>query len=184
MAWRLAWVVGMVALWAVPGHARAQEGHPLPAEGSYGISFNLPEGGGGGFGFRRMLSPRKSVGVDVTLGYSWQRTEDGGVSETRTFKGVGVGSDLRYYRRARGPVVPFLEVGGALGYSDPADDSWSTSLRGNFDLGVEWLPLDGMSISGSTGVGALWGHSKSQGRTHDDLVLNASRSVLQLTLYF
>jgi hypothetical protein len=95
-----------------------------------------------------------------------------------------VSPDLRLYRRTAGPVVPFLLVDGTLSYESGPNDTWGVGGGGSVGLGVEWLPLEGMSISGSTGVGAIYGHDVRDGVSHDGFDLGTVRSQLELTLYF
>lgn len=169
----------------VPASGRAQEGHPLPTVGSHAVMFSLPEGGGAGFGIRKMTSERKSVGVEVQLGVSYSRYDHGALEdESRTHFALGVAPDVRLYRRDRGPVVPFMEIEGRLGYQDAHGDAWAVDGGAGLGLGVEWLPLPSMSISGSTGLALTLQHSEGGGNSQTGLNVGAFRSRISLNLYF
>jgi len=170
---------------AVPAHARAQNGRPLPAVGSYGVSFSLPQGGGAGFGIRRMLSGSRSAGLDVQLGVSWRKLDDAqGEERSRTSFALSLNPDLRLYRRMSGPVVPFVEIDGRVGYRNAHNEAWVVDGGGGVGLGVEWLPLPAMSISGSTGLAWTVGHQRSGGSSENSVTFGVFRSELSLNLYF
>lgn len=183
-------IVGLVLVLSAPVGAYAQEEHTLPPEGTYGLSFRVPwgEGGGAGLGFRRMLSSNRSLGMDVTLGYTWSRheyeNEFGSEDGTASSYSVGLNSDVRFYRSQRGPMVPFVEVGGGAAYSNSPGDAWASNLAGRVGVGVEWLPLERVSIAGSMGGAVEWGHSTSGSSTSDSVRLHVVRSDLVLTMYF
>lgn len=157
----------------------------LPAAGSYGVSFSLPSGGGAGFGLRKMLSSTKSVGIEFQVGLSWRDASGpSGAQESRTDFRLGVSPNVRLYNRTAGPVVPFLQVSGRFSYASAPDDGWAVDGGVGVGLGVEWLPLAGMSISGTTGVSAAYRHSTGGGLPQDSFSLGAFRSQLELNLYF
>jgi hypothetical protein len=169
----------------IPTAIVAQSQSSLPAAGSYGVSFSLPSGGGAGFGVRKMLSSIKSVGIEFQGGLSWREaSQPSGDQESRTDVRLGVSPNIRLYNRVAGPVVPFLQVVGSLAYTSAPNDGWAVDGGGGVGLGVEWLPLPGMSISGTTGVNAVYRHSVGGGLSQNSFNLGAVRSQLELNLYF
>lgn len=176
-----------MALALVPGGLAGQaepDSSPLPPEGSYGLSFRLPDGGGAGFGFRTMLSPTLNAGVQLDVSYSRRERTDGDTGDTTSSAwGVAVRPDVRLYRWYTGPVVPFIEVGGTFGYSEGERGSWRWEAGGRLGLGVEWFPLESMSISGSTGIDGGYSHSQRPGRANREIRFGAFRSELLLNLY-
>lgn len=165
----------------------AQEG-PTPEVGTYGVAFNLPDGGGAGFGLRKMISERTNLGIDVTLDLDRREFEDEAIgTDAATDWSIAVSPDLRLYRDARGPVVPFLEIDALLGYAEESDVRSGITVGAGAGIGVEWFPLDGMSISGSTGVSARFSHDESDTASpasRDQFLVTAFRSQLTLNLYF
>lgn len=168
-----------------PESVVGQTQSPLPDPGSYGISFSLPSGGGAGFGIRRMLTGQRSLGAEIQLGLSWQDVDyPDNDEDSRTAFGIGVSPDLRLYRGTSGPVVPFIEVEGTISYQRSSGGAWGMGAGAGVGLGVEWIPLEGMSISGSTGIAADFGHNDNHGRSADRLSVGLFRSELKLNLYF
>lgn len=159
----------------------------LPPVGTRGVSFALPEGGGGSFGYRKMTGPARSLGVDLQFGFAWtdedsdRRDDD---PPSRTDFALGVAPDLRLYRMASGPVVPFLELGARLGYRDAAGDPWGLDGALSVGLGAEWFPLQGMSVSGSTGARTSMIHHDAGSSSQTRVALGLFRFELALTLYF
>lgn len=162
----------------------AQEPRTLPGVGSWGLSFDLPDGGGTSVALRRMLAADRSLGLSLRLGLTHQTVESlatGDVDE-QSLRAVGMGADLRFYRGARGPVVPFVQPGALVVRSDGPVDAWA--LAADLAVGAEWLPFDQVSVSGSAGVRAAWRRSSSSARRDTDTSLGLFRSSLALTLYF
>jgi len=176
-------LIGIVGLSA--GSVFGQTQALLPDPGSYGVSFSLPSGGGAGFGVRRMLTGQRSLGAEIQLGLSWQDVDyPDSEEDSQTSFGIGVSPDLRLYRDAKGPVVPFVEVEGTISYQRSPGGAWGMGGGAGAGLGVEWIPLEGMSISGSTGIAADFDHNDNHGRSADRLSVGLFRSELKLNLYF
>jgi len=182
---RVVVALALLASLLLPAAGAGQQGHPLPAVGSHGLTFSLPEGGGAGFGIRKMTSERKSVGVELQVGVAWHRFEEGGDEEhSQTSFSLGVAPDLRLYRRGAGPVVPFLELSGRAGYQASDSEAWAVNGSAGVGLGVEWIPLPSMSVSGSTGMALVAQYADSGASSQTRLNLGAFRSRISLNLYF
>lgn len=163
--------------------ATAQVSRSLPAPGTWGLAFALPGGGGSGVGLRRMIAPERSLGLDLRLGVSRRTSEFPGATEERSQTVVGVGADLRLYRRTEGPVVPFVQPAVSVEHAD-ADGTDTWSATSGLSLGAEWLVLDQVSVSATAGAGVSWRHSPHPQRTDTTWSLALFRSGLALTLYF
>ncbi len=193
--YRSVWAIALIAA-SIPLEAEAQQTAgppsvptpvqpPVPSEGSWGVSFNLPDGGGTGLGVRKMVSDRTNFGVDLTLDVDRRELENGAVSDERTSWIVGVNPDLRLYRSARGPVVPFIEVEARVQYGESNEDVSSFGAGAGLGLGVEWFPLDRMSISGSTGLDVDYTRADAPSDTSSNRTsVRFFRSELTLNLYF
>lgn len=162
----------------------AQSARTLPAAGTWGLFFDLPDGGGSGVGLRRMLSEDRSLGLVLQFNAASLTREHGTppVTDEHSRFFAGVGADLRFYRRARGPVVPFVQTGTFVGYENGSGDDWS--LAGDLALGAEWLPLDQVSVSAFAGMRAAWRRATDSTVRDTATSLGLVRSGLALTLYF
>jgi hypothetical protein len=156
----------------------------LPEVGTHAAMFSLPEGGGAGFGIRKMRGPTTNVGLEVQFGASHRWASDEVESSEHTSWSLGLRPDVRLYRRTDGPVVPFLEWNGRLGYAGSSNDSWSLSTSLGVGLGVEWFPLDDMSVAGSSGVAGSYSKSSNPSSEGNESSFGAFRSELTLNLYF
>lgn len=156
----------------------------LPAPGTHALSFALPSGGGAGFGVRKMLSGDRSAGLSVQMSYAHASSaRPDGSDLAHSSYGLGVGPDLRLYRPRPGTVVPYLALRSdlAMSWGDAADTSMG--LGAGAGLGVEWLPLEGMSISGETGMTLQYSHVGGD-LPSSSVALSMFRSTLSLNLYF
>jgi hypothetical protein len=156
----------------------------VPEVGSYAVMFSLPEGGGAGFGIRKMRGPTTNVGLEVQVGASHRWVSGEFAPSDDTSWSLGLRPDVRLYRRTDGPVVPFLEWHGRVGYGGSSNDAWSLSTALGVGLGVEWFPLEDMSVSGSTGVAGMYARNSNTSSAGSQLSFGAFRSELTLNLYF
>jgi hypothetical protein len=141
--------LALVASAALPRAGKAQEVDRTPDPGTHAVAIALPDGGGGGFAVRKILDSGANLGITVHFGSAWNWREGG--QDDHAFE-VGVGPDVRLYRRRSGPVVPFIELGGDVVYRDGPEGAWAGDLGASAALGVEWFALRSMSLSGSTGL--------------------------------
>ena len=170
-----------------PGQILAQEEPRVPTAGSYGVSFGLPDGGGAGFGLRRMLSSRINAGLDVVFDVSWQDFDRpvGPQEEPRTSFHLELVPNIRLYKGSEGAIVlPFLLLGLRGSYTKAPVDGWGVGAGAEVGLGVEWFPAPAVSVSGSTGARATYGSNSGQGYSGKFFNLGVFRSELTLNLYF
>lgn len=176
----------LVAAVSFPLELAAQSDSVLPAIGSYGVSFGLPSGGGAAFGLRKMISPTTNAGLEIQIDFVWQDVagEAVGPQPARTRFALGVSPDVRLYRGSSGPVVPFLELGATFTYQNGSSGWWGVDNALGGGLGVEWFPLEAMSVSGSTGARASYRYQSAGSSSVKSVILNLFHSELLLNLYF
>ncbi len=179
-----------------PDSASAQS--VLPEAGDRAITFGLPSGGGAGFGLRWMQTETRNFGLDVELDGVFRSFEDEDDEDETDFS-VVVSPNVRWYRGDQdGPVVPFIGIDGRLGYSTTdgrgapsfSEDLTRYELGASAFVGVEWFPLEAISIAGSTGFGVSWFRERADDerfapfRDVDSLELRAFRSDLRISLWY
>ena len=172
----------LVAVVSLPFELAAQSDSVLPASGSYGVSFGLPSGGGAAFGVRKMISSTTNAGLEIQIDFAWSDNAPAGAQRTRF--ALGVSPDLRLYRGSSGPVVPFLELGLAFTYQNGPADFWGVNNAVGVGLGVEWFPLEAISVSGSTGARASYQYWTATGGSNQSVGVSLFHSELLLNLYF
>jgi hypothetical protein len=176
-------LTALVAL-ALPLLVSAQDRASTPPPGSHAVTFSLPDGGGAGFGVRRVLGSGANAGLELLLGVSRSSTDTPTGEVTSSNYQVGLTPDIRLYRGSSAPVIPFVELSGEVRYLNGDGDDWT--LRGGVGvgLGVEWFPLTSISVSGATGIRLDLARAENLPATTNTLQLGAGRSALRLNLYF
>lgn len=199
-AQRRSWCVGGASLlvavtflaWA-PTAAQAQEpradgGETPAAVGDYVLSFELPEGGGPGFGMGFQASDRTRLGFFLRGQWSRSEFEDTttGTEGTSRSWSVQGGPELRVYGLQDRRVLPFLHLAAAGGYGEAANGSTQTLVRGEVGFGAEWFPVRYVGISGQTGLGVRRTRTEpaTSGPVATGLSAELFRSGLSLNLYF
>jgi len=149
------------------------------ARGTLSLELALPEGGGGNFGLWNQVGTSTSIGWNVGFAYSRDETDIAERSQLR----ISVGPELKEHFSIRSRVAPFYRF-GIFGLYDRdtrtqdelenRETSWG--VGGSVALGVDWFPLDQISIGGHTGlrVDYLDAEERSQ--------LNAGTFLSQLTM--
>lgn len=169
----------------VPVAVSGQSSNRLPRAGQTGLFFNFPDGGGAGFGMRKMLSRTTNAGLGLQFSLSHQRaTGPGQFDNSHTSWSIGVSPDLRLYQSRRSPVVPFLALNAQVGYTHIDQDTHGIGTGAGVGIGAEWFPTRSMSVSGSTGITATYDHQSHTDVSADNLSINLFRSQLTLNLYF
>lgn len=172
---------------ASPSALRAQEASRLPSPGAYGLSFRIPEGGGAGFGIRKLLSQHTNAGLDVLVDWSWRDTDRpfGPQQDAETSFRLGLVPNLRLYKQISNDVLPFLLVGATGDYANGPNDGWGWGVGSQLALGVEWFPASGVSLSGVAGMRIAYRYSTDgQGSSIRLVDVGAFRSELMLNVYF
>jgi len=177
--------IAMAMLFLGVGLGQAQEARAIPEPGRYGLSFRLPEGGGTGFGIRRIMTERINLGLEITFDYAWAETRGEPLDLKSSGRSMGIHPDLRFYLRTTGRIVPFLMVAAGIDHAkSPTDESFLGYL-GRAGIGAEWFPVDRVSVVGSTGVGMTYSHlERTQNRERNNFDLTMFRSAITLNLYF
>ncbi|HEV2736792.1 MAG TPA: outer membrane beta-barrel protein, partial [Longimicrobiaceae bacterium] len=173
-------LLALLLLATVHAAAVAQEAPAGPnalRKGAWSLSFDLPVGPGSGeelgagLGVWRMVSGRTNLGVDLDAQYHRTGAEDGaGGEREREFARARLALAARRYLDTGRAVAPFLagRVGaGIFREATDGDDlpgsiagrGWSVDASGG--AGVEWFPVRGVSVSGSTGVGIDFERSRA-----------------------
>jgi hypothetical protein len=181
----------VLALGAPPQVAaqQSQEGRiaPSPA-GDYVLTFHLPEGGGPGLGIGFMMSDRTRLLFLVRGDWEREDQETGAPEGTvrTTNWSAQAGPELRFYSIMNRRVLPFIHLAGHGGYGETANGTITRTARGEFGFGAEWFPVQGVGISGQTGVGISWARTEPEGEGPQNTVLRGSlfRSELSLSLYY
>jgi hypothetical protein len=159
-----------------PVQAQAPQGL---ARGTLSLELALPEGGGGNFGLWNQVGTSTSIGWNVGFAYANNDTE----TVDRSQLSISVGPELKEHFSIRPRVAPFYRF-GIFGLYDrdirtqdeleTRTESWG--VGGSVALGVDWFPLDQISIGGHTGFRV--DYLDAEDRTQ----LNARTFLSQLTM--
>lgn len=186
---------------AQEAHEAPRTAHPVEA-GARALSFSLPDGAGGRFGYWRVRSEQAALGFFVGVHASHGVSEQGSTRFEGTELSVSLGPALRRYLYTGGTVLPFLQVSPSLGYgiyrrsvSDSRRDREVTRhhLLGAVGggAGVEWFPVRQVSVSGHTGAQLALQYGTSDVEPEDPeggprdwrLRFDTFTSVLNVSLY-
>jgi hypothetical protein len=167
-----------------PARAAAQTPEPgvTPlAPGVQSISFALPWGGGGRFGYWRMRDERRAIGweVGVNVAHDRERVEQVGGDRVQghTRAEIAVGPTFRRYMAVNERVVPFMQTGVHATYvlrrgsqTHPTHlvaTRHGVGVRAAAGLGVEWFPVPRVGVNGFTGLSVEGGHGWTAGDGED-----------------
>lgn len=165
---------------------RAQAPQAL-ARGTLSLEFALPDGGGGNFGLWNQVGTSTSIGWTVGFDYSKEEAEQTGTSASRL--AISLGPELKEHFSIRPRVAPFYRFGiaglydrrrltTADGETEERTESWG--VAGSAALGVDWFPLDQVSIGGHTGF--RLGYTDGDDRSF--LTARTFLSQLTMRIYF
>ena len=188
-----------VGLWVVLAQTSplSAQSEGVPGEGSWGLRFALPDGGGGTLGAARFLTDRTSLGVDLSFRYRSTESTGGPGGPLNESSGwsVGVTPELRHYLGRPRAVMPFVlsslsvqRTSSTTGNGNIETRAWMTTARAG--LGAEWFPTDWVGISGSTGIDALYVTTDNERITppatgeSSQWEVGVFRSEIYLSLYF
>lgn len=136
-----------------PLQAQAPQGL---ARGTLSLEFALPDGGGGNFGLWNQVGTSTSIGWTVGFDYGKEERDDIDSSSSRLT--ISVGPELKEHFSIRPRVAPFYRFGISGLYDrtiqtqdDLENRTESWGVGGSAALGVDWFPLDQISIGGHTG---------------------------------
>jgi len=150
-------------------------------------------------GFWHRLSPRAELGVEVGARYVNAGLDDS--DQDSHASDITVGPALKLYGRADGPVRPYTYAQVSAGYASGTSTSIDP-LGGAFEikshewdfgagvgLGLEWFPIERVSLGGHAGILGQWVRSTIENPTGPDskahgAVLSTFTSGLRAQLYF
>ncbi len=135
-----------------------------PAKGDYSVGILLfTNNQGSSLSLGRQFTDRLHLGLELDVQEASVEDEVSdiivGVDTKAASSQFRLGPVLRWYGQARGSVVPFLRVRGAIGWGDETFDQAGQTLReddisivaGSLAIGAEWFPVPKVSFSGYTG---------------------------------
>jgi len=181
------------------------EGSRVIQKGRWSLAFTLPDGGGATFGIWKMASTRSNLGLNIGVNHDrrWYSSGPGSATYTEdtSFWKFSLQPSIKRYLALRENVSPYLfgAVGGAYGwgkstYSSPAypalppDKSYNRSASLRLGLGVDWTPLDDISIGAFTGLnwteGGLDGSGYSESSRNGYSGFNTEITRLTMHVYF
>ncbi len=210
---RLPPATAIIAALALAGTASAQtpdSSIEALTPGRRALSFNLPDGGGFGLGYWRVVAPDRARGFFVNANAHYVRNhhqQSGAPSASDDDFGTSIsfGPQARRYFTHTSPVAPFIQSGVSLGASynrassqgvngEESGHVWTASAGVSAGPGVEWFPLRRVSLAGQTGINAsvLYNRATTNagpgypGSTSSSWSLSASTFVssLMLQVYF
>jgi hypothetical protein len=145
----------------------AQRETPFPA-GAWSLSFSLPSGGGASLGVFKLVGPRTNLGLDVVVG-AFSSSDDISFSDGRpaeqrsqTDFDLAFVPSVRQYVGVHRTIAPYIHGNLLFGYNyenfETVIGTASTTRNTVYQyaigagVGVEWTPLERISVGGHTGV--------------------------------
>ena len=147
---------------------------PLAERGTWALGFDLRSGEGSGFSVWKVQSPKTALGLEASL--RWRRDESDLRSPSRaewSYQSLTLEfrPTLKRYRPLRNGIAAYvygLGLGGFSGSSrDDGGGTWDTStsmidLGVGLGLGVDWFPLERISVGGRTGLSLSYSFGESR----------------------
>lgn len=138
---------------AVPLASAAQMPAPVSL-GTKSISFGIDGSGNAEAGIWMFISDRTNLGLLGTL--DWVSEDRNPPRSDRSQFTFGLGPALKWYMPRTPRVAPFWYAGLDFRHTrrteDDEDDETSRGLGVDGGFGVDWFPVDQMSIGGWTGL--------------------------------
>lgn len=135
-----------------PVTAEAQVPAPV-SEGTTSLSFGIDGNGSGEAGIWLFISDRTNLGLLGRL--DWVSEERNPPRSDRTELTFGIGPRVKWYLMGSPRVAPFWFGGFDVTHTRRSEDDEDRTSRGiGFDggFGVDWFPVDQMSVGGWTGL--------------------------------
>jgi hypothetical protein len=133
-------------------------------------SFSFGLGSSQRVGLWHRVTPRVQVGMEV-LGRRETTSTDGGELEARSTQ-LGIAPGVKFYSSTTAPVLPYVFVGGEASFGHAraeneavggeiieAEQTFRT-LGAELGLGVDWFPVQRVSIGGHAAIGANWSRTQ------------------------
>lgn len=146
---------------------------PLAERGTWALGYDLRSGDGSSFSLWRVRSPNTALGLEASLSWSLrdQDYEDPDLSNRRYHSlRMQLRPTLKRYRPLRNGIAPYVYGQGLGGFSGSRRDiggTWDTAtsmidLGVGLGLGVDWFPLERISVGGRTGLSLRYSFGDSR----------------------
>ncbi|MCY3735980.1 MAG: hypothetical protein OXG13_06230 [Gemmatimonadaceae bacterium] len=177
---------------------------PLAERGTWALGFDLRSGEGSSFSLWRVRSPKTALGLEASL--YWRLMESDYESPARSDRRyqrlcLEFRPTLKRYRPLRDGIAAYVYGQGLAGFwgtqREDRDDTVSRiDLGVGLGLGVDWFPLQRISVGGRTGLSMSYGFGESSRSssltgevdtylsTDRDLYLRAFVSKVTALVYF
>ena len=141
---------------------------PLAERGTWALGFDLRSGEGSSFSLWRVRSPYTALGLEASL--YWRLMESDYESPARSDRRyqrlcLEFRPTLKRYRPLRDGIAAYVYGQGLAGFwgmKRDRDDSVSMiDLGVGLGLGVDWFPLQRISVGGRTGLSTSYGFGES-----------------------
>jgi hypothetical protein len=127
---------------------------PGVTEGTRSLSFGIDGSGSGEAGLWIFISERSNLGILGTL--DWISEDRESPRSDRTHFSLGLGPRIKWYVAGSPRVAPFWFGGMQFSHTrrteDDEDDHTTRGLGLEGGFGVDWFPVDQMSVGGWTGL--------------------------------
>jgi hypothetical protein len=173
-----------VALWLLLSPPLLEAQSPAPvSQGTRSLSFGIDGSGSSEAGIWYFISDRSNLGLLGTL--DWVSEDRGGARSDRSQFTLGIGPRIKWYVTGSPRIAPFWYGGLGFTHSRRSEEgeadrtSRGVGIDGGF--GVDWFPVDQMSVGGWTGL------RFSNDRAENDDTTSRFRTVttgLRVHLYF
>lgn len=197
-------LAALVSCALAPAPANAQEPAPVistPEKGTWSLAIELPDGGGSSLGLWKMTGERTNFGLQV--GFSWtdneQEADDQSSSTDDNAWSLNLAPTIQRYFRVAENVAPFLIGGIDFGVGQTRrrrqtseftfeDLQTNYSLGAKVGIGVDWFPLESISIGAHTGLRLRFVDFRREGTgveaSGHNIRVNTFLSSLLLRIYF
>lgn len=176
------------------------EGSRVIQKGRWSLAFTLPDGGGATFGVWKMASTRSNLGLNIGVnhdrGWFSSGPDSAEYTQDRSFWNFSLQPSIKRYLALGENVSPYFfgAVGGAYGwgksayssprYPSPPQKSYNRSASLRLGLGVDWTPLDDISVGAFTGLNWTEAGSDDGSSKHGHSEFNTEITRLTMHVYF
>ncbi len=165
---RVSRLTAVALLAGATGAAADSPQGPLAERGTWALGFDLRSSEGSSFSLWRVRSPKTALGLEASL--YWRLIESDYESPGRSDRRyqrlcLEFRPTLKRYRPLRDGIAAYVYGQGLAGFwgmKRDRDDSVSMiDLGVGLGLGVDWFPLQRISVGGRTGLSMSYGFGES-----------------------
>lgn len=179
----------MAAAALLIGASAAQaQGPEALTPGKTSIAFSIPTSGSNSFGIWKQLTPTRALGINAAVEYG-RIDEDSG--NDRSEFAISLAPSMKWYRSLSRTVAPFIQGSAGVGYNrvvnevgDQEIESDGFNVNASAGLGVDWFPLNSISIGGFTGLRAAFGSFNNGNSDQTSALVRTFTSGLTMHIYF